>query len=109
MTFFIALVIFLGITTTIWFIAVALYQSIMGGPDLRQNPNFAWASLVSILLVTVISFVPFPAGFLFSLAVWWLAGKTFLELPFGRATVLFLLLAGLSIISRLAILGALDW
>jgi hypothetical protein len=103
-----ALVIFALVTTAIWFTAVALYQQLVGGPDLRQNPNLAWASGVSILLVTLISFIPFPAGYLLSLVVWWLAAKPCLELPWGRAVALFLLLAALSIVSRLVILGVLS-
>jgi hypothetical protein len=109
MVFLVALVIFALVTAVIWFAAVALYQMLVGGPDLRLNPNFAATSAVSVLFVGVISFIPFPAGYLLSLGIWWLAAKNFLELPLGRAVILFLLLAALSIVSRLAVLGVLSF
>jgi hypothetical protein len=109
MVFLAALVIFALVTVAIWFTAVALFFLLTGGSDLRKNPNFASASGVSILLVTLISFIPFPAGYVLSLVVWWLTAKQNLELPSGRAMVLFLLLAALSIVSRLVILGVLSF
>jgi len=108
MVYLAALGIFLLVTGMIWFMAVALYNFPAGEPDLRKNPNFAGTSAVSVLLVTLISFIPFPAGYLLSLAIWWLAAKNFLELPLGRAVLLFLILAALSIVSRLANLGVLS-
>ncbi len=104
-----ALVIFLLITAVIWFAAVALYHLVAGGPDLRLNPMFAATSATSILLVTLISFVPFPVGYLLSLGVWWLAAKNFLGLSWGRAITLFFILAALSVVSRLAVLGVLNF
>jgi hypothetical protein len=109
MVYLAALLIFALITVAIWFAAVALYHFLAGGPDLRQNPNFAGASAVSILLVTLLSFVPFPWGYLLSLVVWGLAAKAGLELPPGRALLLFLLLAALSMVSRMVILGVLSF
>lgn len=109
MVYLAALVIFGLVTAVIWFVAVALCQQLAGGPDLHQNPNFAASSAVSVALVTLISFVPFPAGYLLSLGVWWLAAKNMLELPWGRAMTLFLLLAALSVVSRLAMLGVLSF
>ncbi len=109
MTYLLAILIFLAITTVTWFVAVAIYQSLLGGPDLRHDANFGGAACASILLVTLVTPVPFPAGYLLSLVVWWLAAKTFLALPLPRAVVLFLVLAALSFLSRLAILGVLDF
>lgn len=108
MSYLAALLIFLLITTVIWFVAVAVYRALAGGLDLSHSPNFVVASCVSILLVTLLSLVPFPAGYLLSLGVWWLASKNLLELPLSRAAILFLVLAALSFLSRLAILGALS-
>lgn len=109
MVFLAALLIFALVTAVIWFVAVAVYQQLAGEPDLRDNPNFDATSVVSVLLVTLISFIPFPAGYLLSLGIWWLAAKNFLELPLGRAVILFLLLAALSFVSRLAVLGVLSF
>jgi hypothetical protein len=106
MTYLLALLIFLVINTGIWFVAVAVYRSLLAGPDLRHSPTFAGASTVSITLVTLISPVPFPAGYLLSLGVWALAAWGMMELSRPRAGVLFVLLAALSFISRLAILVA---
>jgi hypothetical protein len=109
MVYLAALVIFGLVTAVIWFVAVALYQQLVGGPDLRQHANYAMTGAVSVLLVTLISFGPFPAGYLLSLGVWWVAAKSCLELPWGRAVTLFLLLAALSMVSRLAMLRVLSF
>jgi hypothetical protein len=109
MTYLLALLIFLAITTATWFVGVAVYQSLLGGPDLRHDANFAGAACASILLVTLATPVPFPAGYLLSLVVWWLAARNFLALPLPRAVALFLVLAALSFLSRLAILGVLNY
>jgi hypothetical protein len=109
MTYLLALLIFLVINAATWFVAVAVYQFLLGGPDLRHSPTFVGASTVSITLVTLISPVPSPAGYLLSLGVWALASWGMLELSRLRAGVLFFLLGALSFISRLAILGALHY
>ena len=105
MTHLLALSIFFAITTLTWFVGVAIYQSLLGRPDLRHDANFVGASCVSILLATLISFAPFPWGYYFSLAAWALAARGMLELPRHRAVSLFVILAALSFLSRLAILG----
>jgi hypothetical protein len=109
MNYLLAVLIFLAITTVTWFVAVAIYQSLLGGPDLRHDANFVGATCASILLVTLVTPVPFPAGYLLSLVVWWLAAKNFLVLTLPRAVALILILAGLSFLSRLAILGVLNY
>jgi hypothetical protein len=109
MAYLAALVLFLVVTVVTWFTAVALYHFLTGGPDLRQNPIFVSASVVTILLVTLSSFMPFPAGYLVSLVLWWLAANNILELPRLRALLLFVILAALSIVSRLAMLGVLNY
>ena len=109
MTYLLALLIFLAIITATWFVAVAVYQSLLGGPDLRHDANFGGATCASVLLVTLATPVPFPAGYLLSLVVWWLAAKNFLALTLSRAVALFLVLAAPSFLSRLGILGVLDY
>ncbi|HYT88948.1 MAG TPA: hypothetical protein VEL76_09585 [Gemmataceae bacterium] len=102
-----ALLLFLVIAAITWAVAIALYQSWVGGPDVRQHPDFVGASLFAVGLVTLASTIPFPGGYLVSLGIWWLAAKSFLQLPTPRAVALFLVLAALSFLSRLAVLGAL--
>ena len=109
MTYLLAILIFLAITTANWLIGVAIYQSLLTGPGLRHDANFAGAGCASVLLVTLIFFAPFPWGYYFSLAVWALAARGMLELPWLRAIALFVILAALSFLSRLAILGVLSY
>jgi hypothetical protein len=103
----IALLIFLAIAAVTWAVAVALYQSWVGGPDLRQQPDLFEVSTLAVALVAVTSLIPFPGGYVASLAVWGITAKLLLELPTPRAVALFAILAALSFLSRLAILGAL--
>jgi len=58
--------------------------------------------------VTLLSFVPFPAGYILSVVAWAVAVYGFLELPTGRATVLEGYLSVASIVTRLVVLGVLD-
>ncbi len=102
-----ALLIFLVIAAVTWAVAVALYQTFLGGPDVRQQRDFYGISALAIGLVTLASFIPFPGGYLASLVIWWVTAKLLLGLPWPRAVTLFLILAALSFVSRLAILGAL--
>jgi hypothetical protein len=108
MPYLAALLIFLAIAAATWFVGVAIYHSLFPVPDVRGNPNFTTASCVSILLVTLTSFAPFPWGYLFALGVWALAVWGILELPRLGGSVLFAVLAALSYLSRLAILGVLS-
>ena len=99
MTVLIALLIFLGI---------ALYQSWLGGPELHQQPEFAQVSALAVGFVALTSPVPFPGGYVLALVIWGLAAGH-LQLPWPRAVALFLILAALSFLSRLVILGTLEW
>jgi hypothetical protein len=108
MTFLGALLIFLVLAAVTWFVAVGLHQSWLGGPDVRQQPDFAGASALAIGLVALASFIPYQGGYLVSLVIWWLAARALRELPWPRAIALFLILAALSFVSRLAVLGALE-
>jgi hypothetical protein len=109
MAYLAALVIFLGVATLVWFVAVAVYQALLGDPSLYRNPDFVGTSFASIILGTLLCFVPFPWGYFLTLGVWWLAARHILNLPLPRSLVLFLVLAALSFVSRLAILGALNF
>jgi len=100
------LLIFLVASAVTWVIALALYQAFMPGPYLKDHPQFLSLSVISIALATLVSMFPFPFGYLAALLVWWLAARNFFEMPTGRAVVLFLLLAALTVLTRLAVLGA---
>lgn len=104
-----ALVIFAVITTTIWFVAVAVYQGMYATEELRRHKDFGAASCLVIVLGTLMSFVPFPLGYLFTLLLWAFVSWGILELPRLKAFVLFALLAAFSMLSRLAILGVLSY
>ena len=103
-----AFLIFVVLAAVTWAVAVALYQNWVGGPALRQKPEFLGVSAVAIVLVALASFIPHLGGYLVSLAIWWCAAKLLLELSWPRALALFALLAALSFVSRLALLGALE-
>jgi hypothetical protein len=107
MVYLAALAIFLGVAAATWAVALALYQPFVGGDDLRRRPHFLARSAVPVGLVTLASFVPFPLGYLLSLAVWWGAARDRFGLPLPRALALFLIRAALSFLSRLTLLGAL--
>ena len=108
MTYLLALLIFLLITTVVWFGAVAAYQWLLGGPDLRRSPDFVGVSCFSIPLVAVLSTIPYPTGAALALLCWAWAAWGLLGLPWHRGGVLFFLLAALSYLSRLALLGVLS-
>ncbi len=108
MTFFLALFLLFGIAAATWAVGLALYQYLLGGPDLRDHPNFLAQSAVPLVVIAAWSFAPFPYGYFLSLVLWWVMVKLIFELPWPRAVVLFLILAVLSIVSRLIILGVLE-
>jgi hypothetical protein len=108
MVYLAALLIFSAITSATWFVGVAVYRAAVGEPDPARNPHFARFSAGTIALVTLLCFVPNPWGFALSVGVWWLAAKQFLELPTPKAVALFLILGALSVVSRLAVLGAME-
>src|SRR5262249_5303569 len=88
-----------------WAVGVALCQSWLGGPDLRQNPDYLGITTLAVVLVGLASFIPCQGGYLVSLVIWWLAARVLLELPRPRAIAPFVILAALSFVSRLAVLG----
>jgi hypothetical protein len=108
MNFLGAFLILLVIAVVTWAVAIALYQSWVGGPDLRQKQDFPGISALAVGVVALASFIPYLGGYLVCLAIWWFAAKLLLELPWLRAASLFGILAALSFLSRLAILGALE-
>lgn len=105
MVYVVAFLIFVAITAVIWAVAVGLSHTFLGGPDLKEHPDFLLFSALTVGLVSFLSFIPFPAGYLVSLPVWWLAARNLFELPTGRALLLFVLLAGFSFVARLAVFG----
>jgi hypothetical protein len=108
MTVLIALLIFLGVAAATWVVGIALYQSWGGGPELHQQPEFFQVSALAVVFVALTSLVPFPCGYVLSLVLWGLAAGH-LQLPWPRAVALFLILAALSFLSRLVLLGVLEF
>jgi hypothetical protein len=107
MVHLLALLIFLVIAAAVWAVGVSLYQSWLGGPGLLRHPLFWPSSALAVGLVTGLSLISFPWGFLLTLAAWWFAARNLLELPRSRAFALWLILAALSLLSRLVIRGLL--
>src|SRR4051794_16314125 len=58
MILLVAFLIFLAIAAVTWAAAVALYQTWLGGPDLRQQPDFFGVSALAVGLVAVTSLIP---------------------------------------------------
>jgi hypothetical protein len=108
MTYLGAFLIFVVLAAVTWAVGVALYQSWVGGPDLRHRQDYLGVATLAVVLVALASFIPYLAGYLVCLVIWWFAAKGLLELPWPRAVALFLILAALSLVSRLAVLGALE-
>ena len=108
MTVVVALLIFLGVAAATWAVAIALYESWVGDRDLRQMAGFFQVSALAVGFVALTSLAPFPWGYLLSLVIWGLVAGH-LNLPWPRAVALFLILAALSFLSRLVILGTLEW
>jgi hypothetical protein len=108
MPFLGAFLIFVVLAAVTWAVGVALYQNWVGGPDIRQKQDYLGIATLAVVLVALASFIPHLAGYFVCLAIWWVAAKVLLELPWPRAVALFLILAALSVVSRLAVLGALE-
>jgi hypothetical protein len=62
MLFFAALLIFLGIAAVAWAVALALYQTWVGCPDLRQKRDFGGIAALDVGLVDGASPIPFRGG-----------------------------------------------
>jgi hypothetical protein len=107
MVYLVAFFIFFGISAVTWAIALALFQTYLGGPDLRQHPNFIDGSFVTCLLASLALFFPYWTSCFLALGVWGLAVFTFFGLRPLKASVLFLTLAALSFVARLVVGGVL--
>jgi hypothetical protein len=107
MAHLLALLIFLGIAAAVWAVGVSLYQSWLGGPALLRHALFWPTSALAVGLVTGLSLISFPWGYLLTVAAWLFAARNLLELPRHRAFALWLILSALSLLSRLVILGLL--
>jgi len=103
-----ALLIFLAITAAIWVIGLALYRAFLGEPSLRTKPHFWLICTIAVSIATLICFTPFPDNYFLTLVVWLVAVKGGFSLPWLKAAVLFAILAALTLLSRLAVLGALE-
>lgn len=86
---------------------MALLQTFLGGPDLRQQPRFLLMSAEAAGLVALFGFMPIGLRWLMTLAAWFMAARFFFEMPWPKTMLLFLVLVVLTYISDLAILGAL--
>lgn len=102
----VALAIFLALSAACWFVALALYRSTVGGPDPAAAPHYKLVSAAAVGAAALGCLIPFPVGLVAGLWAWGTA-LLFLNLPFGRALVLFAYLDAGSVVQRLVVLGVL--
>jgi hypothetical protein len=106
---FVALLIFVGLSTATWAVSMACYKSTYSdGPDPTADPNYSTVVACAVAAVTLSCFIPFAPGYIAELVIWAVAVYRFLNLPTGRATVLMGYLAAASVVSRLVVLGVLS-
>jgi hypothetical protein len=103
----VAWLVFAVVTAATGAVALAVYVTFVGGPDPRRQPYFLGRSALAVAVVALAWFAPFPANHLLAGAVWWLAATERFGLPPGRAAALVGAVAALSLVSRLAVPGAL--
>lgn len=109
MAYFLALVIFAFLAWATWAVSAACYRSTLAeSTDLTADPNYSTASGWAIAAVALLSFIPFPPGYVAALIAWGMAVYGGLNMSRGRATILFGYLAAWSVVSRLVVLGVLS-
>jgi hypothetical protein len=109
MEYLIALAIFAALSAGCWYVSLALYKSTFDGPDPTASPECGTTGAVAIGVATVTSFAPFPVGYIAGLVVWAIAVFAGLKLSMGRGIVLFGYLAASSFLSRLIVLGVMNY
>ncbi len=102
MAFIGTLLLSLGVATASWLVAVTLLAFLPGGPDLRREPGFLGKSAEAVGLASLALALPYPVGYALSLLVWWLEARQTFGLARPRALALWLVLASLSLVGRLA-------
>lgn len=108
MPYLLALLIFVALAATCWFVSVALYKNTIDDIALTASPDYTTTAAVAIGVAALTSFIPFPGGYVAGLVVWAVATFAGLGLNAGRAAVLFGYLAASSLGARLVVLGVLD-
>jgi hypothetical protein len=88
--YFIALVIFVFLAWATWAVSAACYRSTFTeSTDLTADPNYSTTSACAIAAVALMSFIPFPFGYIAALIAWGVAVYGVLNLPRARSAVLF--------------------
>ncbi|MBP3957839.1 hypothetical protein J8F10_21510 [Gemmata sp. G18] len=104
-----ALLIFVGLSAATWSVSVACYRSTYtDGPDVTADPNYGAVAACAVAAVTLTCSIPALVGYFAGLIAWAGAVYGFLNVPRGRATVLFGYLAGWSVVTRVVVLGVLS-
>jgi hypothetical protein len=104
-----ALFIFASLSASAWFLSVALFKSTFDGPHPALEPSYSTTAACAIGAVTLTCFAPFPAGYIAGIVAWAVAVYGFLGLSIWRATVLVGYLAAASMVTRMVVLGVLDF
>lgn len=100
------LVISLIVAAVTWFVGVGLFNHFTGEPDLRLCPNFKLTSVVCIGMAGLSGTLPFPQDYLFTLFFWAVLPGHLLKLSGMNGMRLFMILAAVSLVSTLALIGA---
>jgi hypothetical protein len=101
----IAWLIFLALAAACWSLSLACLCGTPGGIDTAVVPHRPTTALVTVLAVSLTSFLPFPLGWVAGLIVWGVATFAGLGLPARRAAVLLAYLAAGSLLTRLLVFG----
>src|SRR5690349_13464828 len=105
-TFLALLFLFLAAMAAVWAVALALYRALTGEAVAWRQPVAWFGSAAAVFLAALLFWVPQPCADGLTLAVWWVAARHLLGLSPRRSWVLVLLLAALSYVARLALVGA---
>jgi hypothetical protein len=108
MAYLLALLIFVALSATCWFVSLACYRGTIAGSNPAAAPDYPTTAAAAVGVTALTSFVPFPFGYLASLVVWAVAAFGGLGLSAGRAAALFAYLAASSFVARLVVLGVME-
>jgi hypothetical protein len=101
--------IFAALSAATWYVSVACYRSAYGdGPGPTRLSGCSPVAVCTTGAVTLTCFIPLPFGYVAGLIARAAAVYGFLDIPFGRASVLVGYLAAAPVLSRLAVPGVLS-
>ena len=109
MAFLVCTLIFIALSAGCWFVSIALYRSTFEAPNPAADPRHESTPGLAIALAGLSGFIPFPWGYLVGLVIWALAAFAGLGLSVPRALMLFMYLSVNSFLTRLMVLGLMNF